>query len=638
MRLTTKSAALIALLSTGPAAACGGFFCSQVPVDQAGEQILFAVNGNEVTAHIQIAYTGEAEKFSWVLPLPSVPTLGVGTEDVFTFLRQTTDPRFTLQWNWLDGCSAGDECFPSAEDGGFQDGGDDGTEGTDGGGVSVVAEGSVGPFDYKVVESTSGDALFEWLNDNGYDQPESSKPIVGHYVNQEFKFLALRLQKDKSAGDLQPVVISYTSETFACVPLKLTSIAAAPDMPVRTWVLAGARAVPMNFFHVTLNPKAYPWLDCGSWWGGSGVDCAKAYTDMVTEAANAANGHAFVTEYAGPSSIMSGVLFQPGQWNLSPLKGISDPSAYLDALMEQGFPRTSLMQEVIRKWIPKPADASEDCDEDAEFYTWNREACFAQLPDDFVFDPAGMTLDLEQRVVEPAKAAQALFDAHTYLTRVFTTVSPDEMTKDPIFSFNPDLPDVTNQHTTFATPVCAAGESLAKQLKLEYPDGSEETVDITPGQGCSGPILGGSDGGDIAAVSEIQTFDESGTATAVPADEVDAAEAKLELRTPKSGQSKVTQDPAKAGAKDTVSGLFGAPSDAPAPPDNTDGTDATDGADGADGVDGVDGVDGAAGAEGGTSDGGSSGGGSSGCSSSGESTFPGVGLLAFVLAFALRRR
>ena len=32
------------------------------------------------------------------------------------------------------------------------------------------------------------------------------------------------------------------------------------------------------------------------------------------------------------------------------------------------------------------------------------------------------------------------------MTRLFTTLSPEEMTKDPVFSFNPDLPEVSNEH------------------------------------------------------------------------------------------------------------------------------------------------------------------------------------------------
>ncbi|MGZ3459633.1 MAG: hypothetical protein ACXU86_14155, partial [Archangium sp.] len=75
MRHAVVVGALLAvgLLSAPRAEACGGFFCSQVPVDQAGERIVFGINGNAVEAHIRIQYQGDARKFAWVVPLQAKP-------------------------------------------------------------------------------------------------------------------------------------------------------------------------------------------------------------------------------------------------------------------------------------------------------------------------------------------------------------------------------------------------------------------------------------------------------------------------------------------------------------------------------------------------------------------------------------
>jgi MYXO-CTERM domain-containing protein len=54
---------------------------------------------------------------------------------------------------------------------------------------------------------------------------------------------------------------------------------------------------------------------------------------------------------------------------------------------------------------------------------------------------------VEQNVLAPIQATGALFASHDYLTRLYTTMSADEMTLDPIFQFNPDLEDVSNLHT-----------------------------------------------------------------------------------------------------------------------------------------------------------------------------------------------
>ena len=50
-----------ALYTPSAALACGGFFCSQSPVDQASERIIFAINDDGTTDMIvQIAYQGSS--------------------------------------------------------------------------------------------------------------------------------------------------------------------------------------------------------------------------------------------------------------------------------------------------------------------------------------------------------------------------------------------------------------------------------------------------------------------------------------------------------------------------------------------------------------------------------------------------
>src|SRR5690349_5498416 len=97
----TLLAGAAAALWTAPAAACGGFFCSQQqPVNQAAERIIFADNGDgTITAVIQILYEGPSENFSWLLPLGSVPEgdeLGVASDVAFTRLQFATNPQFNL--------------------------------------------------------------------------------------------------------------------------------------------------------------------------------------------------------------------------------------------------------------------------------------------------------------------------------------------------------------------------------------------------------------------------------------------------------------------------------------------------------------------------------------------------------------
>ena len=65
-----------------------------------------------------------------------------------------------------------------------------------------------------------------------------------------------------------------------------------------------------------------------------------------------------------------------------------------------------------------------------------------------------MASDINTKVVQPTLAAGALFDQHTYLTRLYTTISPQDMNKDPVFSYNATLPDVLNIHKGTLTYQC----------------------------------------------------------------------------------------------------------------------------------------------------------------------------------------
>src|SRR5688572_27257792 len=91
--------ACLVAAAAAPALACGCFAPPDpsVPVLQAGERIVFGVYNGQVEAHIQIQYSGNAKDFGWLLPLPSLPTLELGTDELFRRLLERTQARFTLR-------------------------------------------------------------------------------------------------------------------------------------------------------------------------------------------------------------------------------------------------------------------------------------------------------------------------------------------------------------------------------------------------------------------------------------------------------------------------------------------------------------------------------------------------------------
>lgn len=451
LRLCTRGClylgALALALWSPPASACGGFFCSQLPVDQTAERIIFALTPTKTTAYIQINYQGDADKFSWVVPVQAVPNIKLGSQSTFAALEPLTAPQFNLDY---EGLKPNDTCGPSFL---VDEGASPPSSSKD---VQVIDAKQVGPFDTVVLKSRSTAELVTWLSTNGYTQPPTSTPLIDHYVNKGMYFVAVKLNKSASVGEIAPLALEMDTQE-ACVPLILTQIAAVPNMPVIIYVLGSARAFPRNWFHVEMNHAQVNWLQGGS-----------NYVKMATAAINEAAGHGFITEFAGAASIAKDRILQPGTLSTVGLAGVTSPTAVLQQLVQAGFPRDASMLAILREFIPLPASLAAQGIDDRTFY--NNIAQYEPQLNGFQVDSAGLIKALQERVVTPLVEAQAMFDNATYLTRLMATVSPDEMNRDPLFLLNPDLPPVSNVHTAKVGGMCG-NDGVVKNLTLTLEDG-----------------------------------------------------------------------------------------------------------------------------------------------------------------------
>ena len=453
------AAAAIAAGVAGPmsiptaARACGGFFCNQqIPIDQSGEQIVFSIDENGVTAHILIQFQGNARDFAWVVPVMAKPTVKLGTQALFTTLLTQTQPRFTLDRSALQ-CARGRGNFgPSAP--GSAAGGSTGADA----GVSVLEMREVGPYATVILESKDAGELVAWLNANGYDQPASARPLIEHYVKQGMLFVALKLKQDAGTGEIQPLVLEMP-HMEACVPLILTRVAAVPDMPVQAFVLGQGRAFPRNWFHVELNQARIDWQLGG-----------RNYRALVTEAINEAAGHGFITEYAGKTTMFANALYTEGRFDLAALRNAPDAATLVNLLLQvQRFPLDQTMLALLRKYVPMPASLRDTGVPEQLFYQ-NILNYRGSLTGQTV-DTAAFVRELEERVVAPLRDAQKMLDKQPYLTRLYSTVSPDEMTRDPLFHFNPHLPEVSNVHTAKALAGKCEPDGSISDLVVELENG-----------------------------------------------------------------------------------------------------------------------------------------------------------------------
>lgn len=443
MRGSTRLGPLLALgVSMGtlgnssPAHACGGFFCNQsAPVLQAAERIIFASQPDgRISTIVQVSYTGTSTSFSWVVPVPGVPDVGVSSNTIFNALEGATAPRFRLEFE--DTCRTQN---PGDETQGIFDASVSVDAGSSAPTVDVLASGSVGPYDYEVIRPNpalpdAASVAVQWLDDNGYDVSAIGPDLLRPYLAMNQNLIGFRLNPSARVGDIRPVMLTYEAER-PLIPIKLTGVAARSDMGVYVYVFGQHRAVPLNYLSLEPNLALVDWGRSGSNW-----------SQVVSAAADQAGGQGFATEYAGSSAGIVEDLWGP------------QSDTWLRGLAERDWSGAefSLVQELnqrMRGWdgflgvleqhVPVPADTT------LRDYL-NCPLCYGAEPGALPgVDPVAVLAAVEESVVAPLRETVQRLD-QPYLTRLYTTLSPEEMTLDPTFDQNPDLGPVDNVHRAVA--------------------------------------------------------------------------------------------------------------------------------------------------------------------------------------------
>lgn len=347
-------------LHSSAAQACGGFFCGQQPVDQTAERILFEVGEDSVTMTTQISFSGAAEDFAWVIPLSAVPdveSLAVSSQSALSALdinsgpvfNAPTDPECLLELPGLE--RAVSVNTDNSVDESEQDG------------VQVLIQTEVGEYSVAVIESDDPEALVQWLRDNQYRITDAMLPYIKLYTDEGLKFMALRLLDTADVNNLKPFRFTLPGTT-PNIPLRMTALAAEPEMSVIAFVLSDQRYEAKNWANLEIeddqiryNPFSYSFPIATNW------------AKLVAQSVDEAGGQGWVTEFAGSSA----------------------PYA-----------------EQVRAQVQRSNFRSEE-------------------------DEAG------------ARDLLAAFERHPYLTRLYTRLSAEEMTSDPVFGRSA-LDDVSREH------------------------------------------------------------------------------------------------------------------------------------------------------------------------------------------------
>ena len=480
--------------------ACGGTFCDSasasapVPmtVDQSGENILFVQLDGKIEAHVQIRYQGDPKQLAWLVPMPAIPEIAVGSQPLFDALLADSAPRYGIRTTVMHcdgttdtsestGCGGGGTKSPSYG-GTASDTDQDSADMMD-----PIGE-TVGSFDVTILQPKLGDDVPKWIRDNDFQLPAQTQALIDPYVQAGSVFVAMRLTPGAGVREIHPIVFRYPG-THPSIPIQLTAVAATVDMRVRTFFLGDGRTVPSNYRHVQLDPVRLNWLGF-----------AGNYESVVSAAVDdTGDGLGFVTEYAGSSSVVDESSVYDERWDADAFIGL-DPFAALDELTRQGqiscqaggacsFPHP-LVLPLLERYLPAPAGTNENV-----FYSCLR--CAEDQVDRGAWDSEAFARDYRERVIDPALHARELLETRPYLTRMITFISPEEMIADPAFHVRADLPAVEREHWATSTISCEGDQHF------ELPDGREVVI---TGLGFSWP---GSDS-SVPSAERIELIPETG--------------------------------------------------------------------------------------------------------------------------------
>ena len=305
----------LALTDARDAAACGGCF---VPPEEStqvtGHRMLLSVSPTETTLWDQITYAGNPSSFAWILPTKGIVDVGLSSDALFAFVEQATavniSPPPLNCPGPPDGCQ-----YPGLDDGFGATGASAGAGGGASGGVTVLAQSTVGPYETVQLKSDDPTALKTWLTSHNFAVPADVQPIIDAYVADHFDFLALKLVPGQGIDSMRPVRVTSPGAS-PTLPLRMVAAGTGALTPITLWVLGEGRYETANFDNFTIAPASVIW----NWDTQS-----SSYNTLKQSGFDKSGGNAWLTEAAWPTSsaALTGTLIQVAQNNAA-LSGYGD--------------------------------------------------------------------------------------------------------------------------------------------------------------------------------------------------------------------------------------------------------------------------------------------------------------------------
>jgi hypothetical protein len=178
-------------------------------------QAILVRDGQHNILSLANQFTGDVADFGLLIPVPEILTaedVSVIDQELFGEIEAYAAPRL-VSYSCDDFMSRSDSNSPpsSEEDGGSAHG------------VTVEESFTVGAYQIDVLSATGAGGLLDWLDEQGFDLPQSSLPVLNDYIQEDFYFLAARVQLSELPGVgayLSPLQLRYESASFS-LPIRI---------------------------------------------------------------------------------------------------------------------------------------------------------------------------------------------------------------------------------------------------------------------------------------------------------------------------------------------------------------------------------------------------------------------------------
>lgn len=337
------------LLSPAGARACGGCFH---PEDQPPEQssvvlahrMALSISTDVSVLWDQVQYTGSPGEFAWVLPVKPGARLEVASDAWFEALEaatgvrvapptiqcvtQTTQevPVTSYRYYGCSGAAMTTGCaadMSSTADTELQTV-DEVTElAPPEEPVTIVHQGSAGPYETVTLHSDVPGALPDWLTSHGYAIGADIQPVIDAYAQEGFDFIALRLLPDAGVQQMKPVRVIQPGAVTA-LPLRMVAAGTGANVDLTLFVIAEGVYRPSNFPQANL-PSYLTW------------DFSYQQSDWSQQRQYALSTGGWMTTFAQKGALFSATVDPSTGAPVQYATGLGAASTLADAFMDQAL-------------------------------------------------------------------------------------------------------------------------------------------------------------------------------------------------------------------------------------------------------------------------------------------------------------